>query len=197
MANHRFTLVYLSVILFNSSDSDAVETAHKQGFTSHFTTDFQGPIKHFLGINFTCIREENDLTIYMNQPNDAHKAGLAGIFTNSTKTPYCSGHPIDSVLDIDMPPHDQKSLNKTLQEHVGSLNWLSTQTRPDLSTITNIITQYNNKCSPGHINSTKYTIHYLIDTADLGIKFSSKSSSNLESFVKSPLDPSTLAAMTD
>ena len=183
------------------SDSDSVEAAFEKGFASHFTTDFQGDITQFLGINFTCVKEENDLTIYMNQPNDAReliaKAGLAGIYTNSTKTPYRSGHPVDSVPDIDMAPHDREPLNKILQEYVGSLNWLATQTRPDLSTITNIIAQYNNKCSPGHIDAAKYAIRYLIDTADLGIKFSSKANNNLESFVQFPIEPSNLTALTD
>ena len=45
-------------------------------------------------------------------------------------------------------------------------NWLPNQTWPDNSTITNIIFQYNNNCSPGHINdSAKYTICYLKGTA--------------------------------
>ena len=96
-----------------------------------------------------------------------------------------------------MSDTERAKLNKTLQEYVESLNWLSTQTRPDLSTITNIIAQYNSNCSPGHIDAAKYVIRYLIGTKDLGIKFSSKNNSDLESFVQFPLDPTKLTGFSD
>ena len=96
-----------------------------------------------------------------------------------------------------MPNMEQEKLNKTLQELVGSLNWLSTQTRPDIATITNILAQYNTECSPGHIEAAKYAIQYLKGTPNLGIKFSSRNQDNIESFVQFPLDPKKLHALTD
>ena len=84
-----------------------------------------------------------------------------------------------------------------MQELVGSTKWLSTQTRPDITTITTILAQYNHSCSPGHIDSAKYAIRYLIDSAGMGIKFSSKADHDLESFVKFPTDPSQLTPLTD
>ena len=73
----------------------------------------------------------------MNQENDAleliKKAQLDNPATASKPTPYRSGHPIDSILNIDMPINEQQHLNKILQKYVGSLNWLSCQTRPDLA----------------------------------------------------------------
>ena len=82
-----------------------------------------------------------------------------------------------------MPQSECDKLNKLLQELIGSMNWLATQTRPDIATITNIISQYNTKCSPGHIESAKYAIRYLKVTPNLGIKFSSRTQTNIESFV--------------
>ena len=70
------------------SDSDSVEAAFKTGFASHFTADYQGNITHFLGIKFTCIREEDDLTIYMNQPNDVQELiTKAGLLASSQTAP--------------------------------------------------------------------------------------------------------------
>ena len=78
------------------------------------------------------------------------------------------------------------------------MNWLATQTRPDVATITDILSQYNtNKCSPGHIKSAKYAIRYLKATSNLAIKFSSKAQTNIELFVQFPLDPSKLHTLTD
>jgi hypothetical protein len=59
------------------------------------------------------------------------------------------------VPDVHIPHNNHESSNKTLQEYSDSLNWLATQTKPNLSTITYIISQYNNKFSPGHIYASK------------------------------------------
>ena len=123
----------------------------------------------------------------MTQPKDIsaliQKAGLHHPHILISRTPYRSGYPVDSIPTVPMSTNKQEKMNKELQELVGSLNWISTQTRPDLSTITNIIAQYNSKCSPGHIEAAKYAIRYLKGTPDLGIKFSSSSRSDIEPFV--------------
>ena len=182
--------------------SPAVEQKIEQAFSSKFTVDYSPEVKHFLGIKFTNVTHSDDhVDIYLNQPKDTadliKKASLDQPQSLSTSTPYCSGYPVDSVPDINMPPEERDKLNKTLQELVGCMNWLSTQTLPDMATIANIISQYNTKCSPGHIKSAKYAIRYLKSTLHLSIKFSSKNQSNIESFVQFPLDPSRLHALTN
>ena len=115
----------------------------------------------------------------MNQPKDIAnlicKAGLRHPQTATTQAPYRSGFPINFIPDIDVPTSEREKLNKLLQELAGSMNWLSTQTWPDIAIITNILAQYNIQCSPGHISAAKYTIRYLESTPNLGIKFSSRS----------------------
>jgi hypothetical protein len=67
-----------------------------------------------------------------------------------------------------------------LRTILGSLNWLSTQTHPEIATITNIIAQYqSNPPSPGHLEAAKYILCYLKGTADLGISFTSLPHSSL------------------
>ena len=184
------------------SESPIVEQKFEADFSKKFKVDFQPEISHFLGIKFTNVRHaDGNVDIYMNQPKDIssliQKAGLHHPHTLTSRTPYRSGYPVDSIPTVPMPTHKQEKMNKELQELVGSLNWISTQTRPDLSTITNIIAQYNSKCSPGHIEAAKYAIRYLKGTPDLGIKFSSSSCSDIESFVQFPLDPTKLKGLTD
>ena len=184
------------------SESPIVEQKFETDFSKKFKVDFQPEISHFLGIKFTNVRHaDGNVDIYMNQPKDIssliQKAGLHHPHTLTSRTPYRSGYPVDSIPTVPMPTHKQEKMNKELQELVGSLNWISTQTRPDLSTITNIIAQYNSKCSPGHIEAAKYAIRYLKGTPDLGIKFSSSSCSDIESFVQFPLDPTKLKGLTD
>ena len=184
------------------SASDKVEEKFKTDFGSEYKVDFQDEITHFLGMKFTNVRhDDGHVDIYMNQPADIEelikKAGLHMPESLSAPTPYRSGYAVDTVPDIDMTDNERAKLNKLLQEYVGSLNWLATQTRPDLSTITNIIAQYCSKCSPGHIDAAKYVIRYLKDTQNIGIKFSSRNNDTMESFVQFPLDPTKLTSLSD
>jgi len=82
--------------------------------------------------------------------------------TNYASTPYRSGHPVDSIPNEDLPLHEKQKLQQVLlQKYVGSLNWLITQTRPDITTITNIIAQHTSNPSHGHIEAVRYVLKYL------------------------------------
>ena len=77
----------------------------------------------------------------MNQPKDiselVHKAKkLHHPQTNTPRAPYRSGLQVDLIPDAELPQQDSEKLNKDLEELVDSLNWISTQTRPDIAIIT-------------------------------------------------------------
>ena len=184
------------------SESPSVESKFQELFGQHYKVDFDPEVTHFLGIKFTNITHpDGHVDIYMTQPKDSadliEKAGLDQPQTKTVQTPYRSGFPVDTIPDMDMSQSDRDKTNKKLQELVGSLNWISTQTRPDISTITNMIAQYNSKASPGHIEAAKYAIRYLKGTQNMGIKFSSKAQSEIESFVQFPLPPTKLQTLSD
>ena len=181
LLNHLFISASLSTkFLFFSASSKVGEEFAKQ-FSTHLNVNFQRKIKHFLGIKFT-YKTNTDIhvtTHLTSQESDAlnlvTKAQLNSSATASKPIPYCSGHPVDTVPDIYLPLAQHQSLNQLLQEYVGSMNWLSNQTRPDLTTITNIIFLYNSNCSPpGHIEAVKSAIRYTKGTTDLSIQFSSR-----------------------
>jgi len=79
-----------------------------------------------------------------------------------------------------MPPLQCVKLESKLHTIVGSLNWILTQTRPDIATITNMIVQYQT-------DAAKYVLWYLKGTSTLGITFSSHHNTTLASFVKFPI----------
>lgn len=80
---------------------------------------------------------------------------------------------------------------------VGSLNWLSTSTQPDIAPITNMLAQYSNQASKGHIHAAKWVIRYLKGTKDIGVTFSTTSRPDLNAYVKFPIDPNTVVSLTD
>ena len=70
--------------------------------------------------------------------------------------------------EIDTIPNLSYSIREDIEEdlrsYVGSLNWLDTCTRQDLSTITNISSYYLHKTIPLHVVVGTYAMKYLKGT---------------------------------
>ena len=84
-----------------------------------------------------------------------------------------------------------------MQSMVGSLTWLSMSTRPDIVTVTNLLAKHVRQPSKGHLEAVKRVLRYLKGTANKGITFTSSTQSHLEAFVKFPIPPNQLTALTD
>ena len=88
-----------------------------------------------------------------------------------SRTPYRSGLKIDRVEHDNIEPTNKKTLVKAYQSILGSLNWLSINTRPDISVAYKLLSQFNSNPSQGHLNSAKYVLRYLKGTATYGLCF--------------------------
>jgi len=118
---------------------------------------------------------------------------ISTIKQSSFTSPYQSGHSIDSAPVETMPSSAKDSLRLQYQSLVGSLNWLAHTTRPDISTAVSLLAQHQSDPSPGHLASAKYVVHYLAHTKTLGIYFTSKKRTTLESFIPFPTQDQVLA----
>ena len=185
------------------SESDNVEKEFEKRFSSKLDMDLNGPVSYFLGLKFTpTYHDDGNLSVKLSQEafidTLRQQANLDGDDVSEPLTPYRNGHPIDTIpLEPDLPLAEQQQQNATLQTLVGSLNWLSTSTRPDIAPVTNFLAKYNNKASKGHIKAAKYVIRYLKGTKSLGITFSSSDRTELNSHVKFPIPPTKITALTD
>jgi hypothetical protein len=99
---------------------------------------------------------------------------------------YRSGFPIDVVTHQEMRPEERDKLRLQYQSLVGSLNWLTHTTRPDLLTVVSLLAQHQSHPSPGHYDAALYTVKYLANTKSLGIHFTSQKRNILESFLHFP-----------
>ena len=182
------------------SQSNAVEKQFETKFSATMPMEFNGEIQHFLGIKFTCTKTNDNVTIHMGQEafteSLVQAAGLDSDAVNCPNTPYKSGLPVDKIPIEPSNEITQHKQNRLLQFLVGSLTWLSTSTRPDIATITNMLARYNHKASGGHINHAKYVVKYLKGTASKGITFSTHNTQKLSAYVKFPITP-TLTALSD
>ena len=209
------------------SESDAVETKFETEFGARIKTTFNGIIDYFLGIKFTHITDDNgNLVTYLSQEafvdNLVAQCQLDGIAVSCPLTPYRRGLPIDKINDttiqhsnpqpptpqdiiknIPSPPSNpqdpktQEALIRKMQFIVGSFTWLSTSTRPDIATVTNMLAKYTSCPSKGHVDAAKRVVRYLKGTSSLGIAFHNSPQQHIESFVKFPVDPTKIIALTD
>ena len=195
--------LYVDDFLFFSESSEVEQTFMTQ-FASHVTkVTFNDEIDFFLGIKFDCQRHQhNHVTIHLSQQafieNLLHTHDMHTDDVNTVQSPYRSGLPIDSIPIEAYDDETQRKYTKTLQSIVGSLTWLSMSTRPDISTITNILAKYVKSPSKGHIDAAKRILRYLKGTANKGITFTSHKQSHIESFIKFPIpDSPSVIALTD
>lgn len=87
----------------------------------------------------------------------------------STKYPLPMSHPLyDDVIDPS-PEHTAKMDGLPFRRVLGALLYLSTRTRPDISTAVSMIAKYQSKPRPTHWKMVKHVVRYLIGTIDYGI----------------------------
>ena len=162
-------------------------------FGEAIKTTFNGPVTHFLGITFTTSTDlSGNVSINMSQlpfvETLLQNHSLDSDTVNSTPTPYKSGIPIDSIPDITYSSEEQKQLTAEFQHIVGCFQWLTVSTRPDIATVTNILSKYLSNPSRGHLDHCKHVLRYLKGTKDLGVSFSTNSNTTLSAFIHSPVD---------
>ena len=192
---------YVDDLIFFSA-SDKVELQFQQLLDAHFTVDWQGQVTHYLGIRFQWTDlPENNLQVHMSQEAYIDQLlqthNLIDDAINTKQTPYCSGYPVDAIPTTSSTTKENLHLQSKLRSIVGSMNWLSLATRPDIMTITNMLAQYQHKATYGHIEAAKYALKYLKGTKQLGICFSSQHNQAMESYVKFPILPDKITALCD
>lgn len=184
------------------SESDEVEKYFQQKFGEKVKTTFESQVDHFLGLTFHCKRHsDNNISIRLSQEpfieNLLERTQMDGPEVYTVPTPYRSGYPVDKIPCTTESETTQKRITHKMQKALGSLQWLATSTRPDIATITNILSQYTHKASKGHLDAVKRVIRYLKGTKNLGIAFHSNKNNSIESFVKFPVDPNATTPFTD
>ena len=179
-----------------------MEKEFQKQLESKTNVDFMGPVSHFLGHKFQWNKyshnNENHLRVHLSQSAYVdHLLDIAKLApsSKSTITPYRSRKPVDSIPDTKIPIKEKEILKNTVRSMVGSLLWISQGTRPDMATITAMLSRYQNNPNQNHIEAARYAIRYLNNTRHLGIIFDSKQEMKLETYNQFPIEP--LYAVTD
>jgi hypothetical protein len=115
---------------------------------------------------------------------------------NPLATPYWSGIPVNSIAPLTDANNSPTQIPRAYQSLIGSIGWLATTTRPNLTAIHSFLSLYNEKLSVGHMKSALYVLHYIHSIYNYCISFTSKDMAPLNSYIHFP--PSTnVEAYTD
>ena len=84
----------------------------------------------------------------------------------------CHPQSTPMVLDhkYDQPGSEWEYTETQMRELVGSLNWISSCTRPDLSFATNVLARHLTKLNSNHAAGTKRILRYLKATRSYGLQ---------------------------
>ena len=184
------------------SEDPAVEALFCRLLSERCKVDFMGVVEWFLGIHFAWRITPTSVSVHLNQSGFAANL-VESFFQDSrnvtpTATPYRSGVPIDSVAPSTDEDDSPAQLWRTAayQSLIGSIGWLSSSTRPDLSAVHSFLASYSNKPSTGHMKAALYALHYIHSTHDYGISFTSDSVAPMHSYIHFP-PPTDVEAYTD
>ncbi len=120
-----------------------------------------GPAKECLGIKITTTEHG----FLLNQPHIVQKILTNYDFTN-VKPKFT---PMVSTPQLEHPTTLNAEETKLYRSTTGLLNWLVSCTRPDLTTCSSILGQYNNNPNPACIAAIKRVLRYLSNTKTDGI----------------------------
>jgi hypothetical protein len=196
-----FVGIYVDDIIYFSC-SDKVEKKFGEGLSTIGSVDFMGQVSLFLGTEFTWVHHpDGHLSVSLTQQTFFEQLleslQIQRQSSSTYLTPYRSGYSIDSIPFESMSASARDDLQLRYQSLVGSLNWLAHTTRPDISTVVSLLAQYQSEPSTGHLDAALYVVNYLASTKKLGIYFTSRQCSRLETFLHFPLPSSNLLSMSD
>jgi len=142
----------------------------------------------FLGIHFAWRITPTSVSVNLNQSGFA--ANLVEVSFNIPgmllPLPHLTVlvYPLTPLHDDDSPA--QLWRTAAYQSLIGSIGWLSSSTRPDLSAVHSFLASYSNKPSMGHMKAALYALHYIHSTHDYGISFTSDSVAPMHSYIHFP-----------
>lgn len=91
---------------------------------------------------------------------------------NMVETPHAVGVYLNSSMSPSTPDEITRMKQVPYRELVGSLNYIATMTRPDISTAVGVLCRFGANPGPLHWNAAKRILKYLSGTQTYGIKYS-------------------------
>lgn len=154
-------LLYVDDVIVMSASKASPESV-KRELTRHLEMKDLGPLDHFLGVTFVRNEKEAWLTQKQYTLEVLKRFGMSDC--RPVSTPMENGSSRADANNLQEP-------DQTLyQEVIGSLLYLSTRTRPDISAAVGILARQSANPQHPHWVSVKRVFRYLCGTADFALR---------------------------
>ena len=166
--------MYVDDLIICSKSSEEIDNL-KSCLGTHYKMKDLGKLNKFLGVY---VVQSND-TIFINQPSFI-KSLLVKLNFNNAKPVQT---PVDISTKLEKASENFEMFDITqYQSVVGSLLYISTRTRPDISYAVNQVSKYCSNPTVQHWNVVKRILSYLRGTTNLGILYCKQNDLDLFEF---------------
>ena len=157
--------MYVDDIIIAGRDKSSIKRVKRQ-LAAKFDIKDLGKLSYFLGISI--IQDQDKKTTWMGQTAYTERllAKMGMNDCNQVKTPADPGNHLVKADE------DEPALNQQLyRSAVGSLMYLATSTRPDISFAVGTLARFSSKPNKSHWIALKRVLRYLKGTVGYGITF--------------------------
>ena len=159
-----FILVYVDYRIVARKSLAGVK-AFKWAASGQFDVRDMPEVKDFIGINV--MRDNKPRTITLSSPG--HTAALLGAFGMKMATP--NKNPMASEVKLAKAKNDLLPEGNRCAALVGSLLYLSTMTRPDISFAVGVLSRFMSCPAKAHMRAANSVLRYLCGTTRLGVAY--------------------------
>ena len=160
-----FVLVYVDDLLIMGAPAGVARV--KTELAKQFTTTELGPCTHFLGIAVD--RSAKGLFLSQ-QPFTDRLVEFAGLKTSKpAPTPLPLSHCLYEKTEEPTDDEVDEMRNVPFRSVLGSLLYLATRSRPDISTAVSMLAKFQDKPTPRLWKTMKHVVRYLKGTSDYGL----------------------------
>ena len=158
--------VYVDDILLAGKDKRKMNEI-KQTLSSQFEVKDMGELHYFLGVKV--IQNHEERSIWIGQPT--YTSSIIEHF--GLKEAKSVATPVNTAIKLVKATEDDELADQGLyQSAVGSLQYLSTMTRPDITFAVSNVGKFSSKPTKDHWVAVKRIIRYLQGTRNYGLKYS-------------------------
>jgi transposase InsO family protein len=170
--------IFIDDITFASSNSSAIDSAIKE-LSSHFKLRDLGPTSFLLGIEIVRNLANHEISLSQRQYILDTLERFNMTDSNPVSTPMDPGAHLSSSMSPQTPEERKSMESIPYLSAVGTLQYLATTTRPDISFAVGVLARFNTNPGIQHWNAVKHLLRYLKGSLDYKLVYTRTNSPQL------------------
>jgi hypothetical protein len=162
--------IYIDDITFASKSTAALDKAVNE-LSQHFKIRDLGASKFLLGVEIIRDRANRSIALSQRQYIVDMLERYSMSECNPVSTPMAPGTKLSKAMHAQTPAEIEEMRNVPYLNAVGSLQYLATMTRPDISYAVSCLGRFNSSPGPKHWAAVKHLLRYCKGTLDYKLHY--------------------------